>query len=252
MTYTEFSTKNADYILQLGIHGRENNHSVYRFKGIDALVLENSRFEQISPLAYIDDPQYGHAVNHCIKKEIPIFNTDAESKFNREYLNFFGEFYAIMALGTNLIPTFPLNFLAPASLLLFDWKITKTASLNKDSLGNFSEKIISNKNYLLQNPLVEGRNAINAKKIEEFVAPILKDRLKRRPKIGMIYGAAHAGIKHDLQSRRRNFTLWNWKKLNFSEFSGFDKKNLNKVFEVKYQDKLLYLDYSITEYEFKV
>lgn len=51
--------------------------------------------------------------------------------------------------------------------------------------------------HAIPDPIVAARNAIAARKIEEYIALKLKEELGRRPKIGIVYGAAHSGLKED-------------------------------------------------------
>ncbi|MFH1072138.1 MAG: hypothetical protein V1743_01785, partial [Nanoarchaeota archaeon] len=55
--------------------------------------------------------------------------------------------------------------------------------------------------HIVPTPQFELRNAISARKIEEFIAPELQESLGRTPSIVLFYGAGHSGLKEDLQSQ---------------------------------------------------
>lgn len=82
--------------------------------------------------------------------------------------------------------------------------------------------------------MAELRNAITAKKIKEGVIPRLKKLYKNKYKkeglkIGILYGAGHAGIKECLESESRtNLSLWLHK---YYGLSFFDKETVNNFWE---------------------
>jgi len=215
MAYTTFSTDNTDYVLQLGIHHIEGNKQVDIFNGIDALVIETGIFKlNHDKINYFtQDPQYKLPLNLCSINDTPVFSTDVRPSsvgFSRDYFSYI----------TTSIPSL-------ISLIL-----ARSQALSEREVNNFILRLCSNYFYLIQEPINEGRNALNARKIEEFVSPLMTERLGRKPYIGMIYGAAHMGLKSDLQSkRRRDFTIWNWRDFNFGKFAGFVKEDLNTVQE---------------------
>lgn len=159
-------------------------------------------------------------INHAKENKIPIFGTDA--KLRRGY----GSLY----IGQRLIVSLSV---LPVTLL------TLYYGFSNKVMSNFAGKLISDLEYILQDKIVEARNAINAEKIEEFVVPRIRNISgKEKPRIGMIYGAGHIGLKEDLQSKkRRSFTLWNWRNLNFKKWGGFDLEELNKIYEANYNSQ---------------
>ena len=76
MAYTEFSTENANYVLQLNTHSAINKHNV--FDGIDALVVETGACKiNIRTLIYQEGhPQMSMPIKYCKENEIPVFMTD--------------------------------------------------------------------------------------------------------------------------------------------------------------------------------
>lgn len=210
MAYTTFSTENADYVLQLGNHFYENKQ-VDIFEGIDALILEDCSY--FDKAIKMPDPQYNLAKRYCEENRIPIFGTDVGVGMLRSILS---KLWIHIPLNLMIVPY----------------------ALSEKRVNECYLKIIADCEFVNQIPLGEGRNAVNSRKIEEFVAPLVTERLGRKPHVGLIFGAGHMGLKPDLQSkRRRDFTLWNWKDFNFSKWSGFVRENLNLVHEANYDGK---------------
>lgn len=214
MVYTEFSTERADYVLQLGNHVSNNGHDISMFEGIDALVLESGR--KIPRYKYfldsiVQNQQYSSTIAHY-KDNCPIFFTDCpptDIGNLRCYLS------GILEL--------------PIISIIFHYAFS-TKKLNK-VMG----RLLADYIFVLQDPTGVCRDAINARKIEEFIAPrIVKPNSKKLPKIGIIFGAGHVGLEYSLRSKkRRDFTLWNWRNLNFRKYCGLDIEELNKVYEAR-------------------
>jgi len=207
MAYTEFLTDGADYVLQLGNHLLGNDPRIFR--GVDALVMETGR----RSLQYIlrnNPTSYARTISLCEHYRIPIFGTDVTLTI--------GGYIRSKISGLPEIPSIPIN-------LFYAFSENRT--------GSFVENLYANYMFLLQTSMVEGRNAINARKIEEYVVPKVADMSgKQKPRIGLAFGAGHVGLKHDLISKqRRNFTLWNFRNLNFGRYSGFNSEELEKVYE---------------------
>src|SRR3989344_1262646 len=177
MAYTTFSTDNADYVLQLGNH-KFRNKQVDIFEGIDALVIETgkSRFKEIVEHGH---QQYDLPLKHCLENSIPIFGTDVRGTSSGYQRNLF----------SNTITGFP------------TWIPLAYYGLSEKRINSLMLSIFANYSFLIQDNRNEGRNAIIARKIEEFVVPLMAGR-ERKPSIGLIFGAAHMGIKTKLQSKR--------------------------------------------------
>jgi len=214
MAYTTFSTDNADYVLQLGNHILENRQ-VDIFEGIDALVIETgvSQFNEYMDSSWDEEPQYAYPLKFCAKNQILVFGTDVRGTELGDLRNY-------LSLFLTGVPRFIAGI-----------------------YYGFSEKMINEvilhycttQEFLSQEPRIEGRNAVNARKIEEFVAPLMAERLGRKPYLGLIFGAGHMGLKPDLQSkRRRDFTIWNWRNFNFGKWAGFVEEDLNAVHEANF------------------
>jgi len=212
MVYTEFSTENADYVLQLVNHFWENRDD---FDNIDALVLETGFKPECNHLTLRKlelEPDCSLQLKYCMGEKLPVFFTDVPPTISGMIRGVFGE-----------IPEY-----------LLEKKLVR--KMEEEKITPFFKKLFSNFNYLLQGPYGEGRNAINARKIEEFVVPRVKEiSNKEKPTIGAIFGAAHMGLEYDLKSKlRRDITIWNWKNLNFKKYAGLETKDLNTICEAKF------------------
>jgi len=74
-------------------------------------------------------------------------------------------------------------------------------TMNTGKNPEFLAKANSLRMHLIPTPQFELRNAISARKIEEFIAPELQESLGRKPCMALFYGAGHSGLKEDLQSQ---------------------------------------------------
>lgn len=84
--------------------------------------------------------------------------------------------------------------------------------------------------YLPPTPMRELRNAITARKTEEFVAPNLKKEKGRKPLIALVYGAMHSGIETDLKHKSlRDAVIKSYKSI---DYSGIKKERLNVIYEI--------------------
>ncbi len=216
MAYREFATDRADYLLELTSHSRKNRYATDIFAGIDALVMETGASTLQTLIRTCDDPEFrdtyphiAHAVSAAKEKRIPLFGTDVpltvEGMVRHE--------------RTNLPPMGIMRWVASA------WAIDDGPMHQDDAAW------ISRWTRIFQSPCVTGRDAINARKIEQWVAPYLQEMLdKDRPRIGMTFGYMHVGIEQDiLRQSRRDLTLWNWRTLNWGAYAGFDTSRLGII-----------------------
>ncbi len=60
-------------------------------------------------------------------------------------------------------------------------------------------RVNSSRMHIIPTPQFELRNAITARKIEEYIVPELEQKLNRKPRLVLVYGAGHSGLKEDLQ-----------------------------------------------------
>jgi len=85
-------------------------------------------------------------------------------------------------------------------------------------------------------PLFELRNAIAARKIEEFIAPKLKKDISK-PEIAIIYGAGHSGIELNLKNKfLRDKVIESYRLINYL---GLKKEKLNLISEFYPKSKIL-------------
>jgi hypothetical protein len=85
-------------------------------------------------------------------------------------------------------------------------------------------------NYLPPTSVVELRNAIAARKIEEFIAPKLQTELKKKPLIAIVYGGAHTGIETDLKYKWLRDSIIETYKI--VRYAGIKNQDLNAVYEI--------------------
>lgn len=222
MAYRTFETRKANYVLQLQNHmeGYRSGTSLELFKDIDGLVVENTSDSLVDVINHADSDYRGF-IDQAKDKRIPVYGVDvslegipADSSAKRK----------IKRQLFGMIPE-----VLPA--LMF-WNYVQEPREMSDSV----QRIWSTISFLGQSPGGEGRNSLNAEKIEEFVV----DRVaaysgKSKPKIGLVYGAAHTGLEADLKSRiRRKATQFNWKHLNIGKWRGFDRETLSKIYEATF------------------
>jgi hypothetical protein len=80
MGYSEFATKNADYVLDYGTHGIvfKNRTDLKNFDGIDAFVLEqrSNDLESILNKQCKMQRDNDDIIDYCRENSIPIYFTD--------------------------------------------------------------------------------------------------------------------------------------------------------------------------------
>lgn len=230
MVYRNFSTKNAGYVLQLGNHLIPNGHSITPLEDCDVVVLEKGRIKIPKDFDYyFRNSQMGIVAQMAKNMKKPIYICDIDTT-NVGLLRDIISVTSAMSIPSLALPcylsgTLPFLLFGP-SLLLKEW--------NKGLFCNTNTFL----HYLLQAPTTEARNAINARNLEEFVAPHISEKIGRKPKIGLVYGAGHSGLEFDLKHPRfRDMTIWNYRNLNFGKYAGLKKEEINQVTEVNFVDK---------------
>lgn len=235
----EFSTQNADYVLNPGIHIRTTR--VRDIDTIDSFALERST--SIRSLDMFHgirkyNTQYSDILqkNFSRKTPLPIFLTDTYDKYDSTPISeLIGEVADLMIEGAKMAgPMF--MFTENPSVYTFPLILPMTSAVI--SLGRgYSKTFDKCQSYLqLSNfyTAITGlRSASAARKIEEFVAPEVRKRIGFKPKIFIDYGAGHGDIEHYLKSKKlRNFTISVSKKIP----SLVDKKSLDVVCELVRSD----------------
>ena len=252
MAYRKFETPNAKYILGLMNHGFKRNLKsglqnegksrvsgleVTLFDDVDGLVIEETGKGGIGKLLknYWDsamkslegkhedgeliyaagDPCHQIIVRNLIR--IPIYGTDVNFGSTKEDFNRADE----RIVNSNLD-------------YAFNRWMTEDVSKELGSTGKLSgvtQWLAQFGFYLEMDPIVEGRNAINAEKIERWVVPRISAYSgKEKPTIGLVYGNHHLGIEQDLKSPRRRGKVLR----KMRDFNGYDAKKFNLAQEARY------------------
>jgi len=221
MAYRKFQTENAEYVLQLGDHTQETKMELCKdiFKGLNGMVIESgdNPFSMFGIYALEAHTQMQNPLLYCNVKSIPVYLTDSPS------------FMAFDLSPRSQLWHAPL---APVGRIY--------AMLNRE-IGMMSSSVFSTLSRFIGDMMIEGRNAFNAKKIEEFVVPRVKNiSRKEKPKIGLIFGSMHAGIEPDLKSRKRREKMLSRTLLDIIDdeniiLGGLEayKEDLNKVVEAR-------------------
>lgn len=125
------------------------------------------------------------------------------------------------------------SFLLAGFYLLADLLFSPLVALVSGRLRDPWASLLRGRMELTPTPLVELRNAVAARKIEEQLAPKLQQELGRRPRIAIFYGGRHLTIESYLCSRRhRDGLLGAWALLGYP---GVIREHLNRVLDLSYQ-----------------
>ena len=233
MAYRLFNTENAEYMLQLMRHGspisnrkisQSNGLDASLFDGVDGLVVEEASgnlhdvlksFQNtIDPVSFLNYPCY-YAIKYALEKQIPLYCTDVDLDSKQGLYS-------------------PLN-LFTAALGGIIWNIYGYRQTEK--LPDFASKWLSKLGLWGMDPILEGRNAINAVKIEEAVVPRLCEvaKLIKKPSIGLVYGFLHSRIEQNLKSsERRKRTIEKMKIEEMKKFDDFDGERFRRFQEGVY------------------
>lgn len=253
MAYRFYSTDNADYAHVYAFHNHVTKDDIFSpnsIKGFDAIVLESGGI--IHPYHVITYHQYAYIEKTIRTKipEMPIYLTDASPKENftqdqyeiplgiASTLGFSGVFasawYGIFSnikiknkngKKETIFPKVSRRIFLGAligSAALFctgaSPKIAIKIIENSDDEVNIVwPKIVETRNNLEHSRLLTMRDAINARKIEEYVAPLIRRKLRKKPRIAMVYGAGHAGLESCLKDKKhRDIIIKEFKKKGFN------------------------------------
>ena len=267
MAYRLYSTRNADYAQAYCFHDKVTDEDIFsknKIKDLDAIVLESGRI--LNPMQVIFYRQYSN-IEETIRKyspKIPIYITDVApiKRFQKDWFEQFASVsrtVGVIGAGTSLIlyglarkkvanisrRTFlglsfgSLGLVTTVNLPFFS---TYYLATNKGEVGGLLPEIVKIRYHnISKSRLVTLRDAITARKIEEYIVPKLRDETGRMPRIGIVYGAAHAGIEGCLKDKNQRDEI-------IQEFSeeGFElliPDQINAVVQMQYLDK---------EWKFKV
>lgn len=218
MVTLEFSTHQADYWLQLGRHIGRNKHS--SLPKLDALVVESGGKHPYNEKILKSDSQMVLPVSEAMENQSLIYNVDSTSSFLRSMGETILAYTAVAQASTFAFGFGAGLFIGGAPCLL--WTEPKGFGKLADVWGVYT--------ILAQDTTITLRDAIAARKLEESIAPELQENLGRKPRIGLVYGAGHSGLKHHLRHKWvRDFTLRNFRDFNFGKYRGIDRNTLDKI-----------------------
>ncbi|MFH1521991.1 MAG: hypothetical protein ABIF18_03460 [archaeon] len=245
MGYDEFSTKDADYVVRYGLH-RKNPISPEEIfdnknEGVDAVVLEvrgskvwthgsvRKTFRKL--LNGKTQKEDYDVIEYCQKRQIPIYVTGME-RTRKGYILFWTSFILLL-----LFVQFTLPLILIFALVLF-YIIPRK---KKKKVSKFMSFLMALQFMFCQSMGGAGVNALCAKKMEEYVVPKLRKKLKRRPKIGLNYGLAHIGMRVDFQSKRfREFNLMTLQYMNvefWKKWGGYRGK-IGRIYRADFNEKI--------------
>jgi len=199
LRYRDFCTKNACYTLHYGNHLETTNPP--DLEKYDAIVIETSKeydfpsredvFDYYLSLREYRQYRKIFEENEKLKQPKPIYFVDIPT---RSYLKgLFGEYLSMM------LTFFWLYLLNETAGLLYGMAYLSSFFVSKYT-GKIQGTLLS-----LINPHLPStfRNAVIAKKIDEFIAQELRARYgKAKPNIFIEYGAGHSGIETMLKHKK--------------------------------------------------
>ncbi|MDP3698070.1 MAG: hypothetical protein Q8R47_00635 [Nanoarchaeota archaeon] len=251
MSYRTFETKNANYVLGLMNHNFEKNLKdglqnggisrlsgleISLFDSVDGLVIEEfgggigktlqiywgaaeksleGKHEDGEIVYAAGDPCHQIIVRNLMK--VPIYSTDVNFGDTEEEDNRRVE----RSVNSRLDDGFRRWLEEDAHKELY----------SKSELSGVTQWLAQFCFYLEGDPIIEGRNAINAEKIERWVVPRVSEISgKEKPTIGLTYGAHHLGMEQNLKSPRRRRKVLK----NMRGFNGYDARKFNLAQEARY------------------
>ena len=256
MAYRRYSTNNANYAQAYCIHDIATYEEIFsdeNIKKFDAIVLESG--EMIYPPQVINTHQYSKIANSLIQnnQNAKVYITDVylSSKLKEDWIDELSEILCGIGFLV-VVGSYVANRTKKISRRSFlGWSLGSVAAIAAINVSSYSSiylgsingeawpilpKIVEMKYRLANSRVVTMRDAINAKKIEEFVAPKLKEELQRKPNIALVYGTAHAGLETCLEDKQLRDELLE----NFKNDGGYQltlPSQLDVVVEMTYNSK---------------
>ncbi len=228
MTSVTYSTPNANYTQVYAVHTRRLDDPVLQpenFSSVDAVVLELYHDEKWfkaywqTPYKKLQDPLF-EAVQ---KTQTPLYVVDVLTTKGGIMIDDLVT-YGLDGLGVYVLvdgiqkmrsTTRNNDDLTRRQFLTF-WgsQISKVVggsllashfaheryTIETGDNPEFLARLNSARMHLVPSPRFELRNAITARKVEEFIVPELNKKIGRKPHIAIVYGAGHSGLKEDLQN----------------------------------------------------
>lgn len=255
MSSIDYSTANADYRQIYAVHTIPLKDSIFEsknFDSIDAVVLEAYHSEAWFDKFWISEYKGFHDAlfQNAQKTAKPIYVVDVLTTRNARTfesyittpLDFIGLFVASDGISNikqqldenrSMTRRQFLRFwtMQPAKIAfgsyLFSHFLHEQYTVNTGHNPEFLARINSVRMHMVPTPQFELRNAISARKIEEYIVPELKKKLGRNPRVLLVYGAGHSGLKEDLEHPKlRDFYIRLYSEFGFS---GIDTTYLDTV-----------------------
>ncbi len=259
MSYSKFSTKNANYWLVYSCHLKVNKEPIFsekQIKTLDAIVLESGAtdlLEKDGIEKLLKFNQYSYIIKNALKQEkMPLFYfTDVKLTPLGFWTSIFLDdavpiliFYSGVCGARNKkikrrkFLSYAFKGIGALALLkLFTPMVSCYVGVTNSKAENLP-KFISEINYVVPTPIAEFRNAVTAKKLEDFIAPKLYKELGRKPNIAIVFGAAHAGIKEDLLNKHRRERIIHLMKKLEKKFKNYRLlKDTDIVVELQFKNK---------------
>ncbi len=251
MSYTQFSTDNADYYLVYAHHKEWGiiNEEIFqkpKIDSLDAIILESGEMEYKNRASY--HPFYSELRNNAeeSKKNTKIYLVDVHltsPEFSKSAYFLKKSVHLLVGGGLALSAAFDFKkrtnrrkFLKGGLKVLASFGIFSSfaglhinSNIEGEAIPVVSE-IESFLGYMPPLPGIELRNAIAARKIEEYIVPELWRDLGRKPLIAIVYGGGHVGIETDLKYKgMRDSVIKTYDALGYV---GIKTEDLNYVYEI--------------------
>lgn len=221
MSYSHFSTGNGDYWL---IHARHDNVTDElmfhddRIKTLDAIVLEDVG---LGSAAFSSD-QYTSIINAARENNVHLYTIDIAGSPDIEgyveyerMLVYAGAAAAIGCTAAAHIVKRMKKMTRRKMLGLFGGvlaglgiaalgfapKLAQDSLVESGEASGIAKQVLETETSIIKTEAITMRNAVSAKKAEEFLAPMLAERLGRKPRIALVYGAYHVGMQDCIEDR---------------------------------------------------
>jgi hypothetical protein len=252
MSYSPiFSTGNADYRLVYAMHLFETNEDIFekdKIESLDAIILERGQLS--IPDDFLGYRQYRGILKKAYAAEKPVYIVDVGSSILGTVADF-AVFAAFLFAGTKCIHSLVHDIkkknkaerkFSRRDFLKMGAKGAIGLGISAGILSGFESALtdgqtngicptISASFYnAFPTPAVTLRNAITARKTEEYVAPLLAAKAGRKPTIALVYAGAHAGIEGCIEHK-----WWRDRLIGLSGITGniaVEKGELNRVYEL--------------------
>lgn len=216
MSYIDFESEGIEYRLILSRHHSKRKEPI---DGLDALVVESGFIDQKDYADYLTkDSELANYLEEIAERDIPIYSVDNKGRNTSLCITeIIGHLFSLPLI------TYGISKLVGADddtarnialgTLSGEVSILIAPSFLNNGISKFLAKANSALSLITQSPSIELRNALTARKIKNGVVPHLMEKYPERfngrnPKIGIIYGAGHSGIKECLESdSRTDFSL---------------------------------------------